>query len=180
MTRDPLLQLTPPRAPCDRTVERGAVGMPAPAVPRGIAPHQGRGEKELPRKLSLRRRAFMGDRRCDRRIARTARKVGAPPLSCLRRLAGQRLAQPLRQHHDSVFITLARADDNLRPAEVDIAHPQGAALRDAQSAPVEDFGHQTVRGGGRDFRQYALDLGDRKHGRHALRPAGALGGDAAK
>jgi hypothetical protein len=120
--------------------------------------------------------AFQSIRHFDSTLA--ARQVvgvqRSPPIEA----PAQAIASFARQHDDPIFVALSLSDRELAAFEVNVLDPQAATLEQAQTRPIHESGHQSVRLSGRqivDGFEQQFHLAGRKHQRDALGPLGANG-----
>jgi hypothetical protein len=162
--------LADPRAPrrlVTHAIQHRRIRMPAPAIPGGVAPHHHGAKQKLKRQLVPGPRTLVFQRIGDRRIPTPPRHVRPPPTLDELDLLPESLVKALRQHDHAVFVPLGRADDNLRPSQVDIPDPQRANLADPHARPVQQLRHQPVDAPRRDRFDHAPHLLDRQYRRHA-------------
>jgi len=58
-------------------------------------------------------------------------------------MPGQLRVDDGRQRRDAVLVSLAGADGDLMPGEVDVLNPQPSALEQPQAGAIQQDGHET-------------------------------------
>jgi hypothetical protein len=77
---------------------------------------------------------------------KSARPILGPEDVRMSQLTLKSLAQWLREHHETIFATLAAPDDDDAAVEIDIFHSKGQAFAEPQPGPVENRRHELVLG----------------------------------
>jgi hypothetical protein len=126
----------------DGAVEGGGVGVPSGGAAGLVAAEDGGGEDELPGEFVTGTGALVAEGVGDGGVAAAAGDVAAPLGLDGVDLGVEALMEGGGEHDDAVLIALGGADDNLRPAEVDIPDAEGAGLADAHAGAVEQLDHE--------------------------------------
>lgn len=87
-------------------------------------------------------------------------------------LGAEAITHPRRQERGAIVVPLAATDCDHVAVEVDVLHPEGEALEQAEAAAVEDLGHEPVPR--LQLIEERDDLASREHRGKVLRTAGAL------
>ena len=105
--------------------------------PTGFIPSEdGRGKYELPGQFMAGARPLVQQRIRHWSVPAAPAHILSPARFHGIDLCQQTMAQRCRQHDDSVLIPFGGADDNLRPAKVDIPDAQSAHFADAHASAV--------------------------------------------